>query len=187
MSSKVEMWEDVNGRDKRRKFMMIGAQVAMDLLSEGDADCEGLSQELRDKSVDMRGRGEGRSKRSCRAHSMLVAPEDSAWAKHYRHIKKCHDSGAIPDRDAKLWRRRFRVPFPAFLDICVKARRAGVGPKSETDACGLACKPFYLKVMGVLRVLGRAHCFDDCAEMSGVPAETQRQFFHGFCRKFTRE
>lgn len=178
----VAMWEHVHRR-KRPNFMMLGAQAVLEHLASLESDLESNAN-ARPEGQDMRGRG-SRTKRSCKVASKLVPSESSTWAIHYRRMKTCYDCGAIPPKDAALWRRRFRVPFGAFLKICEMAREAGVGPRSSQDACGTPCKPLELKVMGVLRVLGRAHCFDDCAEMSGIDGETHRQFFHEFCHKFT--
>jgi hypothetical protein len=42
-----------------------------------------------------------------------------------------------------------------------------------------------LKVLAVLRRLGRGGPFDDCWDGSGMHEETARIFFHDFCEKFT--
>ena len=63
-----------------------------------------------------------------------------------------------------LFRRRFRVPYPIF---CALVRLAKIWfPAAAYDAAGRPAVPMELKVMAVLRVLGRGSCFDDIAEVS---------------------
>ena len=64
--------------------------------------------------------------------------------------------------EGKQFRRRFRVPFPVFLDLLEKTRDMGFADH-RTDICGRPCVPLGSKLLGVLRVLGRGVCFDDIA------------------------
>ncbi len=54
------------------------------------------------------------------------------------------------------------------------------------DICGRPVVPLSLKVLGTLRVLGRATCFDGISELSNVSEETHRIFFHKFTRLFAQ-
>jgi len=47
--------------------------------------------------------------------------------------------------------------------------------------------PIELKILGVLRRLGRGGCFDDAWDGSGIDQETNRIFFHKFCKLFSEE
>ena len=53
-----------------------------------------------------------------------------------------------------------------------------------TDATGKPAKPLYLKLLAVLRVLGRGECFDSCCEDTNISAEALRVFFHWWIDKF---
>lgn len=82
-----------------------------------------------------------------------------------------------------LFRRRFRVPFPVFEALVVMARE-NEWFKEGNDAAGRPAAPLELKILGVLRVLGRGYCFDGIYELSFISAEVNRVFFHEFCQLF---
>ena len=86
-------------------------------------------------------------------------------------------------RDGKLFRRRFRVPFPMFGKLLLLVK-AWFPEKRSTDVAGNPRVPKELLLLGVLRVLGRGVCFDEVAEATGMSEETMRRFFHAFCREF---
>ena len=52
------------------------------------------------------------------------------------------------------------------------------------DAIGLVAAPLELKILGVLRVLGRGYCFDGVEELCFISAEVLRTLFHNFCACF---
>jgi hypothetical protein len=110
----------------------------------------------------------------------------SVWYHHVSRMRQqLANGGAVSARDAKLWRRRFRVPFHIFEDLVATCRTVGIGPQKLRDAAGRATTPLDMKVCGVLRVLGRASFFDDCAECTFISENTHRVFFHEFCKKFS--
>ena len=88
-------------------------------------------------------------------------------------------------RDGRLFRRRFRVPYPIFQQI-VSLTREKMWYK-ETDGIGRPSAPLELKILGVLRVLGRGMCFDGIAELTNISEEAIRIFFHSFCKNFSTE
>ena len=88
-------------------------------------------------------------------------------------------------KDARLFRRRFRVPHAIFQQI-VSLTREKMWYK-ETDGIGRPSAPLELKILGVLRVLGRGMCFDGIAELTNISEEAIRVFFHSFCRNFANE
>lgn len=89
-------------------------------------------------------------------------------------------------RDGKTFRGRFRTTHDFFLSLVVKVKE--LFPfHAKKDALGKSPGPIELKVLGVLRVLGRGVCFDDCQEGTNIDKETHRIFFHAFCKKFARK
>ena len=116
---------------------------------------------------------------------------DSTWGRMLRN-----DIEALKDEKsavAKVFRSRFRVPYHVFemvreccsltcsytdltyppclhyapvLQIVGWVRHWLEAEKARADATGRAAVPVELKVLGVLRVLGRATCFDGIFELS---------------------
>lgn len=68
-------------------------------------------------------------------------------------------------KTAKLFRRRFRLPLPAFDYLMTQARK-WFPNADRPDAAGRPSVPLELKVLGVLRILGRGVCFDDIEELT---------------------
>ena len=84
---------------------------------------------------------------------------------------------------AKLFRRRFRVPFPIFKVLVQRCE--------ESNLFGIKCPskvrvPIEFKVLISLRIMGRGNVCDDIAEMSGVPESTCSVIFHRFCTQFAK-
>ena len=73
-------------------------------------------------------------------------------------------------KGGQLFRRRFRVPFPVYLEILAMTRTSGWFTEGR-DAIGLVAAPLELKILGVLRVLGRGYCFDGFEELCFISAE----------------
>lgn len=93
-------------------------------------------------------------------------------------------------RDGKLFRLRFRVPFNVFdklLFLCREGPLKDHFLQRDTDVAGRAAVPIELKLLGVLRVLGRGSCFDSVAELTGTDDEVHRVFFHKFIGVFVSE
>ena len=95
-------------------------------------------------------------------------------------------------RDAILFRRRFRVPFDLFRRLVTMCKEKNLFPHSKfhpttgvpIDAAFRPVIPLELKMLGVLRILGRGWCLDDVTECSGISETTMQIFFHEFCTKF---
>ena len=85
-----------------------------------------------------------------------------------------------------LFPRRFRVPFPLFLRL-VALTSENNWFTERPDASGRRGAPLELKILGVLRVLGRRYCFNGIDELSFISAECNRMFFHSFCYLFSKE
>jgi hypothetical protein len=60
-------------------------------------------------------------------------------------------------------------------------------PQADVNAAGIPACSTYLKVLGVLRVLGRAVCFDSVGECTNTHKEIHRVFFHKFVQRFALE
>lgn len=89
-------------------------------------------------------------------------------------------------KGGKLFRRRFRVPYPLFEDLVVTTREFKIfleGP----DCRGVMAAPLELKILAVLQVLGRGYCFDGVEELTMISAEVLRLFFRKFCAHFARD
>lgn len=78
---------------------------------------------------------------------------------------------------SRIFRRRFRVPFPIFEKIVLECNRVNVfNIKSESRGR----VPIEFKVLISLRILGRGNCFDDISEMSGVFPSSVARIFYDF-------
>ena len=86
---------------------------------------------------------------------------------------------------SKVFRSRFRVPYPIFLLLLDWVK--GWHEKNKTDASSRARVPTDLKLLGVLRILGRATVFDGINELSGIAVSTMQSFFHLFTSKARNE
>ena len=84
-------------------------------------------------------------------------------------------------REGKKFRLRFRVPFPLFEQLVSMAEELGFKRKPKL-ASGIDGVPLEIKVLVVLRILGRSTCFDGIEEITGVSAETHRTFFINLMR-----
>jgi hypothetical protein len=99
---------------------------------------------------------------------------------------------ADPDsRDGKYFRRRFRVPYILFTTIVDVAIGDGWFPGDfEVDGRGVANATgergasLHVKILSVLRVLGRGDCFDDCFDGSNCSESSLSVWFHKFMRVF---
>jgi hypothetical protein len=103
---------------------------------------------------------------------------DSTWSKMLTDVRYRDPSSP----EGKLFRSRFRVPYPKFLEICRICRDSGKFNKAERDCCLQKTVPLEILILGALRVLGRGLCMDDISEMSNVSQEVHRVFFHKFCK-----
>ena len=84
-------------------------------------------------------------------------------------------------KNGKLFRRRFRVPYPLYLELVHRLSEED-DFEDKADATGKPSAPLHLKILASLRVLGRGECFDTCYELSNIHAETLRTFFLKFIR-----
>ncbi len=89
-------------------------------------------------------------------------------------------------RETDTFRLRFRIPFAIFELLLVETtkwlRSTNQLQGDGTDACGRPGVPVYLKILAVLRILGRGTCADGIQELSLMSGDTALVFFHKFCK-----
>lgn len=104
-------------------------------------------------------------------------PKTSSWYRYYV-------ARPVTSKKAlKKFRRRFRLPYRAFVAFIRDAREHKWFPKAEQkDAVGRDGTPLELLVLGALRYLGRGWTFDDIEESTGVSEEVHRRFFYDFVK-----
>jgi hypothetical protein len=105
------------------------------------------------------------------------------------YVKGENTIGDEATGDGKYFRRRFRVPFSLFTALIEtillerwfpKYGVMGEGPMDCTKTRGASLQ---VKVLSVLRVLGRGCVFDEVFDGSGCGEESIRVFFHSFTSK----
>ena len=109
--------------------------------------------------------------------------EMSCWGRVLVHPRTQDPSDR---KGGMLFRTRFRIPFPLYERL-VEMTRANGWFSERNDAAGQKCAPLELKILGVLRVLGRGYCFDGIEELSYISAEVNRVFFHKWCNHFAHK
>jgi hypothetical protein len=99
-------------------------------------------------------------------------------------------------RDGKSFRRRFRVPFSVWEVVSRNAAVLVINHFTtsyfyvwsyvflDTDVSRRASKPIFLKLLSVLRVLGRGEVFDSCSECTNISISALQTFFHKWIQKF---
>ena len=96
----------------------------------------------------------------------------STWGRKLQSERVTDPTGR---KGGKLFRRRFRVPSPIFLQLVQTARASGEFTENP-DAAGDPAAPLELKILAVLRVLGKGYCFDGVKELTCISAEVLRVF-----------
>ena len=114
-------------------------------------------------------------KRKSRSHP---AYENSVWGQMLRDPEL-----QLPgSRVARLFRRRFRVPYAVFKEILVPQCVA----KNVFEYRGTSGVPIEIKIMIALRILGRDGVADDCTELSFVGESTCLEIFKKFVSNYSR-
>ena len=84
---------------------------------------------------------------------------DTVWGQYI-----CDDNVNNPhSREGKLFRRRFRLPFPVFQFFVSLCRQHNIFNSTYESKI-----PIEAKVLACLRILGRGNCADDINEMSAT-------------------
>lgn len=78
--------------------------------------------------------------------SRRVFPRKDYAKSEWAVLLQCEDLGDPASKAAKAFRRRFRIPYPFFLELVNLAKRKKLFPTAEKDAVGRQCVPTELKV-----------------------------------------
>ncbi|CAM9508247.1 unnamed protein product [Pylaiella littoralis] len=89
-------------------------------------------------------------------------------------------------REAKVFRRRFRIPHKFFTEVVALVKAKKWFPL-RADAAGRQCIPVELKVLASLHILGRGNFFDDITQMSHISEPVVQSTFHRFNKLFAQE
>jgi hypothetical protein len=101
--------------------------------------------------------------------------KDSAWYNLY--INSPQDS----NRQLKIFRRRFRLPYDLFLNLVADIKEHEYFVRwMKRDCIGNEPSDIRLLLLGTLRYLGRALTFHDIEVYSFISAEVHRNFFKSF-------
>ena len=85
---------------------------------------------------------------------------------------------------AKLFKRRFRMPFPMFMNWFVpEAQKVNLFDIKYENKVQV---PLEFKLLICLRILARGNCCDDVAELSGSFDSSCNYFFHAFVPSFVK-
>lgn len=142
----------------------------------------------------LRSRKNKKDNRSRRKRAISSSPRvtrldywSSTWGKLLVKLSAIPGGPLISSREGKLFRRRFRVPWDVFVDLlqkCKEKKLFGENSLLQFDCCGSTICPYAIKLLGVLRILGRNWCCDDVAEATGMGETTVRRAFLDFCGNF---
>ncbi len=135
----------------------------------------------------------GKKCRDGKARRNPVAKKDAPWQRMLDSNAKCmntiHDEQS---RDGKYFRRRFRMPHSLFKSLILVMLQEQWFPEYGQTGEGLldATKnrgaTLQVKVLSVLRVIGRGVVFDECFDGSGCGENSIRVFFHAFVAIFSQ-
>jgi hypothetical protein len=79
------------------------------------------------------------------------------------------------------FRRRFRMPYDAFLNLREKCEASGLFSRwMKKKRRRRECADLGLMLLGALRYIGRGWTFDDIEEATAISEETHRRFLHVF-------
>lgn len=88
---------------------------------------------------------------------------------------------------SKTFRNRFRVPYPIFTMLLEATKDHGWFGCGSADASGRPGIPVELKLLAVLRILGRGACYDDISELSSISTSSVGRILHEFCSNFAKD
>jgi hypothetical protein len=116
---------------------------------------------------------------------------ETPWGKLIYRLSALNDGNGpnVDSRDGMLFRRRFRVPWPLYCKLvvmCQENKLFGENSNLEADCCQSEICPITIKLLGVLRILGRNWLCDDVAEATGMGEATIRTAFVTFCTNFVK-
>jgi Plant transposon protein len=83
---------------------------------------------------------------------------------------------------AKIFRRRFRMPYNLFLYVVARCKEKAIFSNFKSTRGQI---PDEIKLMACLRILGRDNCFDDISEFSDMGESTALHVFKKFVYSFS--
>ena len=105
-----------------------------------------------------------------------ISPQETVWWSLYVENPPLHNK-----QFCKKFRRRFRMPYEQYRELCEEVIQDPLFKKWRTvDCTGKRSSPIELLLLGSLRYLGHGFTFDDCGENTAISEETHRRFFHVF-------
>lgn len=90
--------------------------------------------------------GEGEDEPPAPKRTRRVFPRKDYGKSEWAVLLQCEDLGDPASKAAKAFRRRFRIPYPFFLELVGLAKRTRLFSTAEKDALGRQCVPTELKV-----------------------------------------
>ena len=119
-----------------------------------------------------------RSRRRTSETRNLVDYSTTKWGM----LLSCKDLQDSTSLKARLFRRRFRMPFNLFSYILTRCREKAIFSSVGSKHSQI---PDEIKLMLCLRVLGRDNLFDDISEMSDMGESTALTVFTKFVLSFS--
>ena len=137
----------------------------------------------------MRNKMLGKSPRAKAFRSQPTDFQNTQWGKLLARLSKLNDGRGpcVTQREGKLFCRRFQVPWQIYCELVVKCNEFnlfGIRSNDTVDLCNHDICPVTIKLLGVLRMLGRNLICDDVAEATGMGESTVRTAFKSFCENF---
>ena len=131
--------------------------------------------------------------RDGKARRNPVDKKDAPWQRmldsNDKGTNTIHDERS---RDGKYFRRRFRMPHSLFKSLILVMLQEqwfpqyGQTGEGLPDATGNRGATLQVKVLSVLRVIGRGVVFDECFDGSGCGENSIGVFFHAFVAMFSQ-
>lgn len=119
-----------------------------------------------------------RSRRRTSETRNLVDYSTTKWGM----LLSCNDLQDSTSLKARLFRRRFRMPYNLFSYILTRCREKAIFSPVGSNKSQI---PDEIKLMLCLRVLGRDNLFDDISEMSDMGESTALSVFTKFVLSFS--
>ena len=132
----------------------------------------------------------GKLTRQSKPVALRTPKSEAPWQKMLDdNLRKLNSIDKEETRDGMYFRRRFRIPFPLYTELvtCMidEGWFHGFGPQGQgqldaTKREEMRGASLWVKVLSVLRILGRGLVFDECFDGSGCSESMIGQFFHEF-------
>jgi hypothetical protein len=126
-----------------------------------------------------------------RRRRVLEPKQNAPWQRMLDRAEAVDGASAPDSIDGRYFRRRFRIPFAMFKALIKTILDDAWFPGDfEADGQGKLCcvgirgASLHVKVLSVLRVLGRGVCFDELYDGSGLSDSVLSTFYHRFLSAF---